>query len=358
MKKILIVVGTRPNFVKITQFPRELAKHEGAFDLRIVHTGQHFDDRMSNIFFEQFGLRPDVFLGAGQATPVTQMANIMLGLEKVISDYGPDLVIVPGDVNSTMAAAVTANKMGIRLAHLESGLRSFDRGMPEEYNRIVADELADLCFVTEQSGMDNLLKEGKAEHQLHLVGNTMIDTLVAHEEQISASTVLEDYGLEAGAYILMTMHRPSTVDHEEQLVKLLELVEMMGNGSKVVFPAHPRTLDRVNAFGLVERLKSIPGLVLTEPLDYFAFQQLIARCQLVLTDSGGIQEETTHWGVPCATLRDNTERPITLELGTNKLFPIEPDSISGMMEHLNRAHKPSIIPLWDDHVSKRILDTL
>jgi len=358
--KILIVVGTRPNFIKVTQFPKVLARYADLLSYKIVHTGQHFDTQMAKVFFEQFKLEPDIYLGIGQGTPNTQMAQIMLGLEKEIEVYQPDLMLVVGDVNSTAAAALTANKMGIKLAHVESGLRSLDRGMPEELNRIITDELADYYFVTEESGLQNLLKEGKNEENIFFVGNTMIDTLVAFDASIDASPILEKTGVTKGAFILMTMHRPATVDNREGVLKLLEVIRTIVKKYQVVFPIHFRTLKNLEKMGLSGELEAIPNLILAEPLDYFAFQKLMKEAKLVVTDSGGIQEETTFRKVPCLTLRPNTERPCTVTIGTNELIEFDAAIVDKKIDEIDAGtyKNGSIPPFWDGKATERIVDEL
>ena len=359
MKKVLIVVGTRPNFIKVTRF-KKVAAERGTVEVRIVHTGQHFSANMADVFFEQFGLSPDIFLNIGAGSPTTQMAAIMTGLEQVITDERPDLVMVVGDVNSTLAAALVANKMGVRIGHLESGLRSFDRSMPEEHNRILTDQLTDHFFITEQSGLDNLRKEGRPEEALHFVGNTMIDTLVAFEAQVQASPVLKELGLGDGGHVLMTIHRPATVDVPERLSDLLDLIADVSVSRKVVFPIHPRTVKNIEAFGLKAKADAIKGLVLTEPLDYFAFQKLIATCAFILTDSGGIQEESTFRRVPCLTLRPNTERPSTVTIGSNELVPLDMRAAGEAIGRIENGSfkKGKVPPLWDGHATERIMEVL
>ena len=359
MKRLMVVVGTRPNFIKVTRFKRVAAERRG-IDVCIVHTGQHFSANMADVFFEQFGLEPDRWLEIGAGSPNAQIAAVMAGLEPVITSERPDMIMVVGDVNSTMAAAITANKMGVPLAHLESGLRSFDGSMPEEHNRILADLLSDHCFITEQSGIDNLLREGKAKDRLHLVGNTMIDTLVAFEPQVLASPVLEQHALGSGGHVLMTIHRPATVDVPERLGELLELIAEIARERKVVFPIHPRTVKNLEAFGLKAKADAITGLVLTEPLDYFAFQKLIATCAFILTDSGGIQEESTYRRVPCLTLRPNTERPITVSMGSNELVPLDLGEVRKAIARIDNGtfKKGEVPPLWDGHATERVFDVL
>ena len=358
MEKILIVVGTRPNFIKITQFKKVNAALGNPFEIKIVHTGQHYDDKMADVFFRQFELEPDYWLEIPPSSPNSQMAEVMLRLEKTIVQFSPALVMVVGDVNSTFAAALTTNKMNIKLAHIESGLRSRDRTMPEEINRLLADEITDYFFITEQSGYDNLIKEGKKKEQLFFVGNTMIDTLVAFENKIQQNTVLETYGLTPQQFVLMTMHRPATVDNAHGLNKLIEIIEFVCQSYHVVFPIHPRTMSRLETFGLKEKITSLKKLILTEPLDYFSFQKLTAECKLVLTDSGGIQEETTFRKIPCLTLRANTERPSTVTLGTNELIPFDLKIISEKVNSIKNGtyKKGNIPPHWDGNSTKRILE--
>ncbi len=328
--------------------------------MHIIHTGQHYDQKMSGVFFEQFDLVPDHFLNVGQGTPTAQMADIMIGLEKKFLEISPNLVIVVGDVNSTLAAAITANKLQISIAHLESGLRSGDRGMPEEINRIITDRITDHFFITEQSGWDHLLAEGQSEEQMHFVGNTMIDTIVAFENEIESSPVLADHDLKGNEFVLMTMHRPATVDDKVELEKLLSLMEMITHRLKLVFPMHPRTVKQVEKLGLQERLNAIKGLVITEPMDYFSFQKLIKHARFILTDSGGIQEESTFRQVPCLTLRPNTERPSTIELGTNQLVTFDiailREKIEGILS--GKSKKGEVPPLWDGQATERIVRVL
>jgi UDP-N-acetylglucosamine 2-epimerase (non-hydrolysing) len=357
--RLAIVVGTRPNFIKVTQF-RKQCELQGGVDLHIIHTGQHYDQKMSGVFFEQFDLIPDHFLNIGQGTQTAQMADIMVGLEKKFLEIVPSLVIVVGDVNSTLAAAITANKLQIQIAHLESGLRSGDRGMPEEINRIITDRITDHFFITEQSGWDHLLAEGQSEEKMHFVGNTMIDTIVAFDKEIEASPVLEKYNLKANDFVLMTMHRPATVDNKVELEKLLSLMEMITLRLKLVFPIHPRTLKQVEKLGLKDRLNAIEGLVITEPMDYFSFQKLIKYARFILTDSGGIQEESTFRQVPCLTLRPNTERPSTIELGTNQLLTFDLAILSEKIGEIlaGKSKKGEVPPLWDGKATERIVKTI
>jgi len=358
-KRILIVVGTRPNFIKVTQF-KNLTLENNKIELKIVHTGQHYDAKMADVFFEQFDLIPDFFLNIKSASPNSQMAEIMHNLEKVCLEYYPDLIMVVGDVNSTLAAALTANKLGIKIAHLESGLRSYDRTMPEEINRILTDEITDLFFITEQSGWDNLINEGKKEAQLFFVGNTMIDTMIAFEDKIQSNKILEKYKLENERFILMTIHRPATVDHKDELIKLIELIEFINETFKIIFPIHPRTINNLKKFDLYDRVNGLTNLILTEPLDYFSFQKLIATCKFIITDSGGIQEESTFRLKPCLTLRPNTERPSTVAIGSNTLLPFDNQLIKKTIQSIINGNykKGNIPPLWDGKSTERIIEVL
>jgi UDP-N-acetylglucosamine 2-epimerase (non-hydrolysing) len=360
-KKILCVVGTRPNFIKITQFEKEFGKFSDRFEYKLCFTGQHYDKNMADIFFEQLQINKiDFSLGIHQGTPAEQIGKIICELDKIISVYKPALVLVVGDVNSTLAAAIATNKNNIQLAHIESGLRSFDRTMPEEFNRILTDELSDFLFVTEQSGIDNLNYENKASEKIHLVGNTMIDTLVAFDDSISKNNILEKLKLSPQQYILMTMHRPANVDEKESLEKVLRLIEKLSEKDTVVFPIHPRTRNNLGKFNLQSRIENNKQLILTEPLDYFSFQKLIKECKVVITDSGGIQEETTFRKIPCLTLRKSTERPSTVDIGTNEMIDFSIDKILTQLEKIETGtfKKGMIPPLWDGHASERIVQTL
>ncbi len=356
--RILIVVGTRPNFIKITRFKKVNEAMGNPFEIRIVHTGQHYDDKMAAVFFQQFELEPDFFLNIPPASANTQMAEIMLRLEKVVTEFDPALVMAVGDVNSTFAAAFTAHKSGKKVAHIESGLRSYDRGMPEEINRLLTDEITDYYFVTEQSGLDHLKKEGRPDENVFFVGNTMIDTLVGFDHKIKESKILDTYNLSKDGFVLMTMHRPATVDFEDGLKKLLDIIEYITATYDLVFPIHPRTLAKLQNFGLMDRVKANKRLLLTDPLDYFAFQKLTSDCKFVITDSGGIQEETTFRRVPCLTLRPNTERPSTVSIGTNELVPFEIEKVQKKIKEIMEGSykKGAVPPLWDGHSTERILE--
>jgi UDP-N-acetylglucosamine 2-epimerase (non-hydrolysing) len=360
-KKILVVIGTRPNFIKVTQF-KKVVSHYKNIDLKIVHTGQHFDHKMADVFFTQFNLIPDYFLNiTTTASANTQIAEIMMKLEQlVITEFKPDLIMVVGDVNSTVAAAITANKLNIKIAHVESGLRSYDKTMPEEHNRIITDNITNYFLVTEQSGWDNLINDGVDERHLFFVGNTMIDTMVAFEKEIEESDILNTLQLVQKKYVLITMHRPATVDTKDGLQKLLDLLLHISKSYKIVFPVHPRTLKNIENFNLKQEFEAIEELIFTQPLDYFAFQKLIKYSKFILTDSGGIQEESTFLKIPCLTLRPNTERPITCTEGTNTLIPFELETIKSYLNEIeNGTYKKGSIPkFWDGKATERIFEQI
>lgn len=361
MKKILVVIGTRPNFIKVTQFKKVAAQYN-TIDLKIVHTGQHFDEKMADVFFTQFNLVPDYFLNiTTTASANTQIAEIMIKLENLIkTDFTPDLIMVVGDVNSTVAAALTANKLNIRIVHVESGLRSFDKTMPEEHNRVITDNITNYFLVTEQSGWDNLINDGISKENVFFVGNTMIDTMVAYKSHIDDSIILKTLQLDNKKYVLITMHRPATVDTKEGLQKLLDLILHISKSYKIVFPVHPRTLKNIENFGLKSNFEKISELIFTQPLDYFAFQKLVKESKFILTDSGGIQEESTFLQIPCLTLRPNTERPITCTEGTNTLIPFDLEIIKSYINQIeNDTYKKGSIPkYWDGKSTERIFENL
>ncbi len=359
MKKILSVVGARPNFIKIAPLAKAFKKYRKEVRHLLCHTGQHFDKRMSEIFFEELKMpKPDFNLGVGGGSHASQTARIMLELEKVITREKPDLVVVPGDVNSTMAAALVASKMGIPVAHVEAGLRSFDKTMPEEINRIVTDVVSDFLFVTEHSGMHNLRDEGVDDSKIFFVGNTMIDSLDAHWDALEANTITDRLGLTKGGYIVATFHRPTNVDKKENLSDIMETMGKLSGERKLVFPVHPRTRKNINVFGLDKHIPN--SLILAEPLGYLEFLSLMRYAELVITDSGGIQEETTYMGVQCITVRKNTERPVTIDVGTNQLVGISMEKVERTaMDILGGTTKPGRIPeLWDGKAAKRIAEII
>jgi len=353
--RIVYVVGTRPNFVKTAPVIAALRARLPGGRHAIVHTGQHYDRLMSDVFLEELGVpAPDHMLEVGSGSHAQQTARVIERLGPVLEEERPDLVIVPGDVNSTLAAALTAAKMQIPVAHIESGLRSFDRTMPEELNRIVTDQLAAQLYIHSPEANDNLHAEGIPAERIHLVGNTMIDTLVALEERFRAARAASRLGLEPGAYTLVTLHRPALVDGP-LLPATIERLAALAREMPVVFPVHPRTRAMMEAID-----SEHPGLLLCEPLGYLDFLSLLADAGAVLTDSGGIQEETTYLGIPCFTLRANTERPITITAGTNTLLGLDPAAIATIPSALTQrpATTPPPPPLWDGHASERIANVV
>lgn len=361
--KIISVVGARPNFMKVAPIHREFQLYKELVEHLICHTGQHYDYEMSKIFFDDLGLpQPNFYLGVGSGSHGEQTGRIMIEFEKICYQTNPDLVIVVGDVNSTIAATLTATKLGIKTAHIEAGLRSFDRRMPEEINRIATDSICDYHFVTEESGVKNLLKEGHDPEKVFFVGNTMIDSLIYILPKINKSNIISKLRLNEKEFAVMTLHRPSNVDNKSQLTQIIELIEYICKDKSfhLVLPLHPRTRKNIEQFGLKPKVGSIPNLILTEPLGYIDFVKLMKHSKLVLTDSGGVQEETTFLGVPCITMRTTTERPITCQIGTNILvYPEKDKLINAVQEILNgnlRQHK--IPPLWDGKTAKRIVEII
>lgn len=359
-KKIMIVVGTRPNFIKITQFEKEFKAYGDRFEYILIHTQQHYDENMSDIFFKQLQLKEPQYLNIKPASPANQIGQTIIEIERVIVQHQPDALIVVGDVNSTLAASIVGNKSKIKIFHLESGLRSFDNEMPEEINRIITDLISDHYFITEQSGLDNLLAEGKDEKQLHFVGNTMIDTLFAYEHEIQQSLILKELKLERKSFVLMTIHRPSNVDEKDRLEILINIINKVAEFNYLVLPIHHRTKNSLIKHGLFDQLKSNSKVILTDALNYLAFQKLISACKYVLTDSGGIQEETTFRKVPCLTLRDNTERPSTITIGTNTLVEFNFDVVAEKINEIeNGTYKlGEVPPLWDGKATARIVKVL
>lgn len=356
-----MVVGARPNFIKVAPLHRALSKCSNVVP-RIIHTGQHFDFAMSGIFFEQLELpTPDYFLGVGAGTHTQQTAAIMVEFEKVIQTEKPDLVMVVGDVNSTLACALVCAKENIPVAHIEAGLRSGDRTMPEEINRIITDSISDQLFVTEKAGVENLLKENIASERIHFVGNLMIDTLARHLPQIDQMNLIGKLGLCSGDYILMTMHRPVNVDDLAGLTRILQIIKALSAEQTIVFPMHPRTRKNILMLGLLRDFEEVKGLKMLEPQGYFEFLNLIKNSRIVLTDSGGIQEETSYLRVPCITLRETTERPVTVEEGTNYLLPdFDTHSILNKVNEINavKLKKGQIPAFWDGNTAERIVAIL
>ncbi len=354
---IHLVCGARPNFMKIAPLYHALKKEDWARPV-IVHTGQHYDFKMSDTFFTDLNLpSPDISLEVGSGTHGEQTGKVIISYEKVLIEKRPDLVVVVGDVNSTMAAALAASKLGIKVAHLEAGLRSFDKTMPEEINRMVTDVLADLLWVPSEDAVENLIREGIARDKIQMVGNIMIDSLEMVREKIESQKAHLDFGLEAGNYGVVTLHRPSNVDDPAVLKQICGRLERIAENIHLIFPIHPRTRRNMDR-SLLTRLENSEKLLLPDPLNYIRFMSLVCNCRFVITDSGGIQEETTYLGIPCLTLRENTERPITITHGTNHLCKI--DGMERKVEEisLNNERKPMAIKLWDGKTAERITQIL
>lgn len=363
--KLHLIVGARPNFMKIAPLYKEFAKYKECFEVKLVHTGQHYDEKMSKIFFDELELPvPDIFLGVGSGSHGYQTAKIMELYEKVLLNDQPDWIIVAGDVNSTIACALDAVKLHIKVAHLEAGLRSFDRSMPEEINRLATDAISDLLLIPSEDAEKNLLLEGNPKDKIHFVGNIMIDSVVKYRNKAEDSNILNilndmhHSNLKAQNYVLITLHRPSNVDNKESLKTILEIFKEISSKVNLVFPAHPRTIKNIHQFQLDYLLKDIQNLTFIEPLGYLDFMYLQMKAKFILTDSGGIQEESTFFGIPCLTLRDNTERPMTVTTGTNQLIPLEKDKI---LEHINMIfngkEKKGMIPeLWDGNTAERVVN--
>jgi UDP-N-acetylglucosamine 2-epimerase (non-hydrolysing) len=350
--KVLNVVGARPNFMKIAPIVAEM-KRFNDIQAVLLHTGQHYDDGMSDVFFRDLGIpEPDIHLGVGSASHAVQTARIMIEFEKICLEQRPDLVVVVGDVNSTVACALVTAKLRVPIAHVEAGLRSFDRAMPEEINRLVTDALADLLLTTSRDANENLLREGVDPKKIHFVGNVMIDTLLKHRERASALGTASKLGVEPGKYALVTLHRPSNVDDPQVFSGILEALRSIAESIPVVFPVHPRTSKQMSEIGI-----EAGKVLLTQPFGYLEFLNLMTNARLVLTDSGGLQEETTILGVPCLTLRHNTERPVTVLHGTNTVVGTDRDRILNAANRiLSGDWKPGGPPeLWDGHAASRIV---
>ena len=356
--KITIVAGARPNFMKIAPIIREFKKHEDIFDWSLVHTGQHYDNDMSDVFFEELGIpQPNFHMGAGGGSHAEQTARIMMSFEQYCVEHQPKLVLVVGDVNSTLACSVVAKKLNIKVAHVEAGLRSGDMTMPEEINRIVTDSISDYFFVTERSGVENLRREGHAESKIHFVGHVMIDNLYFQLSQLERmaqlnfdSSFLKD---KLGAYGIVTLHRPATVDSRDVLAGVMSALDNIAARLPLIFPVHPRTRGSLERFGI----SSNPNVHLMPPLPYMEFLNLWKDSKLVLTDSGGLQEETTALGIPCITLRDNTERPITVEEGSNRVVGTDPAMIlraANAALNSSEARETARPALWDGRAAERI----
>jgi UDP-N-acetylglucosamine 2-epimerase (non-hydrolysing) len=363
MLKVINVAGARPNFMKVAPIVAAMKCRHGEFQPLLVHTGQHYDQTMSEAFFRDLQMpEPDVYLGIGSASHAAQTAAIMQAFEPVVIKEQPDWVLVVGDVNSTLACALVCAKLGIKVAHVEAGLRSRDRTMPEEINRLLTDQIADLLLTPSQDADANLRAEGIPEERISLVGNVMMDSLLKYLPIANKSKIKEDLGLAGKDYAVLTLHRPSNVDQLQTFGGILDALEEIGRRLPIVFPVHPRTLKMIAESGLTERVRNTDGLRLTDPEGYLDFLRLMSGARLVLTDSGGIQEETTVLGIPCVTLRENTERPITVEMGTNIIAGTNPANITKAAFRAldNPPNKAAlrIPPLWDGHTADRILDAL
>jgi UDP-N-acetylglucosamine 2-epimerase (non-hydrolysing) len=361
MLKVLNIVGARPNFMKIAPIYAEMKRRGSEFLPMIVHTGQHYDAAMSDSFFVDLGMpKPDVHLNVGSASHSVQTAKIMIAFEPVLLEHKPDWVLVVGDVNSTIACTLVASKLGIKVAHVEAGLRSGDRTMPEEINRILTDSISDLLLTPSPDGNENLKKEGIPDEKVKLVGNVMIDSLLRNLKISESSIVREELNLKEKEYAVMTLHRPSNVDDKATFSGLLEALLEISEKLPIIFPAHPRSRGKIEEFGFSEKVKN-SNIKLIEPLGYLDFMRLYSGAKLVLTDSGGLQEETTALGIPCLTLRENTERPITIEMGTNILVGTNSEKIKrNAFEILANKSKTDakIPPLWDGKTAERICDAL
>lgn len=359
--KIVSIVGTRPNFMKIAPLVREFEKHY--IEHVLVHTGQHYSPKMSHFFFEELELpKPDEHLVCKTDLNTNEQKDFLKKIiKKPLEKHKPDLVVVVGDVNSTVAGAEAANELGIKVAHVEAGLRSFDKSMPEEINRIRTDEISDFLFTTEKSGNENLEKEVISKEKIFFVGNVMIDTLLNHKEKAEQSKILEKLDLEKNNYCTLTLHRPSNVDNEEDFENILSVLEKIQEKIKIIYPVHPRARKNIQSFDLDNKITNMKNLILIDPLGYLDFLCLMSNSKFVLTDSGGIQEETTVLGVPCITLRKNTERPVTVEQGTNLLVSIDKEKIvEKAMEVIDNKIKPDkkVPELWDGKAAKRIVKIL
>lgn len=361
MLKILNIVGARPNFMKIAPIVREMKRRQKDFLPLLVHTGQHYDAAMSDSFFADLGIpAPDFHLEVGSASHAVQTARIMTAFEPIVLQEKPDWVLVVGDVNSTIACALVCAKLGVRVAHVEAGLRSRDRSMPEEINRILTDAISDLLLTTSEDADENLRAEGVAAGKIKFVGNVMIDSLFYNLEKAKQLKTREELGLSEKEYGVLTLHRPSNVDEKKVFAGLLEALIAIAQRLPVIFPVHPRTRANIEKFGFADRIAA-SGIKLIEPLGYLDFMNLYSGARLVLTDSGGLQEETTALGIPCLTLRENTERPITIELGTNRLVGRDPEKIKrAAFEILENPQTKNarIPPLWDGRAAERICEAL
>jgi UDP-N-acetylglucosamine 2-epimerase (non-hydrolysing) len=358
---IVNVVGARPNFMKIAPLMSEFAKHPGEIKATLLHTGQHYDDAMSRVFFSDLGIpEPDINLEVGSGSHAVQTARVMIRFEEEILRLRPHLVMVVGDVNSTMACTLVSAKLGIPVAHVEAGLRSFDRTMPEEINRLVTDTLADLLFTTSEEANTNLVREGVEAERIFLVGNTMIDSLLFLRPKFEAADAKARFGLNNASYAFVTIHRPANVDDRSVLTGICKALERLQQSVQLFWPIHPRTRKKLKEYHLLLDVEGMKNTITTEPLSYIDSMSIMASASLVLTDSGGIQEETTVLGIPCLTLRDNTERPVTITEGTNELVGNSPDVVfNRAIEILQTGGKRGKVPkLWDGKAAGRIVSII
>jgi len=360
-RTIALVVGARPNFMKVAPLLQELSKYPQVFRTQLIHTGQHYDADMSDVFFQDLKLpRPDRFLGVGSGSHAEQTAKVMVAFEQVCVEERPGLVVVVGDVNSTMACAIAAKKLCIPVAHVEAGLRSRDWTMPEEINRVVTDVVSDLLFTPSRDADENLLREGISPERIHFVGNVMIDCLLAQLPKTETRDTLQHFGVTAGNYATLTLHRPSNVDDAEIFGGIVDVVLELSRELPIIWPVHPRSRKMLEQLGLSDRVERNLDLRLTDPIGYLDMLTLNRRARAILTDSGGLQEEATVLGVPCITLRQNTERPVTVEAGANRIVGNHPAAIrAAVWSILNgNGHRSSIPELWDGKAAARIVEVL
>lgn len=364
--KIISVVGARPNFMKVAPIHRAIKRYNSQFSILnsplhhlICHTGQHYDEKMSKVFFEDLELpEPDFYLGVGSGSHAEQTGKVMIEFEKVLMREKPDYALVVGDVNSTIACTLTAAKLHIKTIHVEAGLRSGDRKMPEEVNRVLTDSISDLLFVTEESGMQNLKREGVPVDKIRFVGNVMIDSVAYYLPKAERSNILNELSVESGKYILVTLHRPSNVDEPEQLKNLMEMLNRLSERREVIFPVHPRTRNNLNSYSINQSISQ--SVHLCDPIGYIDFLALTKNAELILTDSGGIQEESTYLGVQCITLRDSTERPVTVSIGTNQLLGSDLAAAERAANDIldGNLKNGAIPPLWDGNAAERVVASI
>ena len=361
INKVILIAGARPNFMKIAPLMQEFKKHKKKFDILLVHTGQHYDFEMSEVFFQNLKIpKPDIYLNVGSDSHAAQIAKIMLAFEKVVLREKPDLVIVVGDVNSTLACSLVASKLHVKIAHIEAGLRSFDNSMPEEINRKLTDSLSDFLFVSEESGLRNLKREGIDPKKVYFVGNIMIDTLIKSNIKYQKSKILNKLGLKPKTYSVLTLHRPSNVDSKNSLSEIYDILKTVSQQIKIIYPIHPRARKMIKIHDFLNKFGKLNNLIMIEPLGYTDFIKLVKESNFVLTDSGGIQEETTILKIPCLTMRKNTERPVTIKKGSNYLAGRNKAKIIRYTRNIlrNKAKKANIPKFWHGKAAERIVKTL